>query len=85
MSDAGLLGDYTVIPESQISENTKEMLNKETNRIMGDCLKDVEALLKKEWPIVERFAKELLEREELDYDDIEAIFNEYGKTHFESV
>jgi len=83
MNDVGLVGDYTLIPESQISENTKEMLNKETNRIMSECLKDVEVLLKKEWPITERFAKELLEKEELDYDDIEAIFNEYGKTHFE--
>jgi len=83
MNDVGLVGDYTLIPESQISENTKETLNKETNRIMGECLKDVEVLLKKEWPIAERFAKELLEKEELDYDDIEAIFNEYGKTHYE--
>ena len=29
----------------------------------------------------ERFAKELLERNELDYDDIEAIFKEYGKAN----
>jgi hypothetical protein len=28
---------------------------------------------------VERFAAELLAREELDYDDIAAIFQEYGK------
>ena len=45
------------------------------------CLKDVEDLLKKEWPIVERFVKELLEKEELEYDEIEAIFKECGKSH----
>jgi ATP-dependent Zn protease len=44
-------------------------------------LKDVEELLKKEWQIVERFVKGLLEKEELEYDEIEAIFKEYGKTH----
>ncbi|HAZ09985.1 MAG TPA: hypothetical protein DCY56_02620 [Candidatus Omnitrophica bacterium] len=81
MSDAGYVGDYTVIPESQLSESLKERLNAETDKIMQSCLKDVEALLKKEWPIVERFVKELLEKEELEYDDIEAIFREYGKDH----
>jgi len=81
MSDAGYIGDYTTIPESQLSESLKEKLNTETNKIMQNCLKDVEALLKKEWAIVERFVKELLEKEELEYDDIEAIFREYGKGH----
>jgi cell division protease FtsH len=81
MNDAGLVGDYTMIPESQISENTKDMLNKETNKIMQGCLKSVEELLKKEWPIAERFTKELLAKDELDYDEIEAIFKEFGKSH----
>jgi len=81
MSNASYVGDYTAIPKSQLSESMKEKLNTETNKIIHDCLKDVEELLKKEWAIVERFAKELLEKEELEYDDIEAIFKEYGKGH----
>jgi cell division protease FtsH len=81
MSDAGFVGDYTSIPESQLSESLKERLNAETDKIITGCLKDVEALLKKEWAIVERFVKELLEKEELEYDEIETIFNEYGKGH----
>lgn len=84
MNDAGLVGDYTLIPESQISENTKDMLNIETNKIMQSCLRGVEELLKQEWTIAERFAKELLAKDELDYDEIEAIFREYGKTHMNS-
>ncbi len=44
---------------------------------MEDCIKEVETLLKKEKHILERFVKELLEREELDYDDVRAIFKEY--------
>ena len=81
MSDAGLVGDYTIIPESQLSEVIKEKLNNETDKIIKTCLKEVEELLKKEWQIVERFVKELLEKEELEYDEVEAIFKEYGKTH----
>jgi cell division protease FtsH len=81
MSDAGFVGDYSAIPETQISESVKEKLNAETHKIIQNCLKNVEDLLKKEWPIVERFVKELLEKEELEYDEIEAIFKEYGKAH----
>jgi cell division protease FtsH len=81
MSDAGFVGDYSAIPEAQISESLKEKLNAETNKIIQNCLKNAEDLLKKEWPIVERFVKELLEKEELEYDEIEAIFTEYGKGH----
>jgi len=81
MSDAGYIGDYTIIPESQLSESLKEKLNSETDKILQSCIKDVETLIKKEWVIVERFVKELLEKEELEYDEIETIFNEYGKSH----
>lgn len=81
MSNAGYVGDYTAIPEAQLSESLKENLNAETQKIIHGCLKDVEDLLKKEWPIVERFVKELLTKEELEYDDIESIFKEYGKSH----
>ena len=79
MSEKSYLGDYTSIPESQISEKLKEELNNETGKIFEKCLKDVEELLVKERPILDRFAKELLEKEELDYDEIDAIFKEYGK------
>ena len=48
---------------------------------MQGCLKEVEEFLKKEMVIFERFAKELLERSELDFDEIEAIFKEYGKSN----
>ncbi len=39
-----------------------------------------EDLLKKETPVLDRFAEELLKKEELDYDEIEAIFKEFGKS-----
>ena len=39
----------------------------------------MEDLLTKERTLLDRFAKELVEKEELDYDEIDAIFKEYGK------
>lgn len=73
------LGDLTVVPEAQLSEHVKAELNQETNEIFQQCVRDVEALLTKERAILDRFAQELLKQEELEYDDIEAIFTEFGK------
>ena len=81
MGDAGYLGDYTAIPETQLSDKVKEILNEEVDKLFRACLKEVEALLTKEKPLLERFVKELLEKEELEYDEIENIFNEFGKSH----
>jgi cell division protease FtsH len=75
------LGDYGSIPSEQLSGSVKDKLNAETHEIIQSCLKDVEDLLKKENVIFERFAQELIKREELDYDEIEAIFKEYGKSN----
>jgi len=54
-------------------------LNREAQGILKDEYAAVDALLKDNWQVVERFVKELLAREELDYDEIAAIFSEYGK------
>lgn len=81
MGSNGLVGDFTVIPDSQLSEETKNRLNQETHRIIQECLKEVEGLLTQEKELFERFAHELLTRQELDYDEIEAIFAEYGKVN----
>ncbi len=85
MGEAGYLGDYTAIPETQLSDKTKEELNGEVDKIFRKCLKDVEDLLIKEKPLLDRFVKELLEKEELEYDEIESIFNEFGKSHIRPV
>ncbi len=77
------LGDWTSLTDgvgSALSETVKSELNAETNAIFHSCAKEVESLLSKERNILDRFAQELLKREELEYDDIEAIFAEYGKS-----
>jgi ATP-dependent Zn protease len=75
------VGDFSHIPAEQLSDNMNEKLNFETHEIMQTCLKNVEELLLKEKIIFERFANELLQRNELDFDDIETIFKEYGKSN----
>ncbi|MBI4051452.1 MAG: AAA family ATPase [Elusimicrobia bacterium] len=80
MGTNGFVGNFSAIPKEQLSESLKEKLNMETSEIMKHCLTDVESVLKSEWALVERFAKELIAREELDYDEIVSIFMEYGKS-----
>lgn len=76
------LGDFASIPESQISEKFKEDLNAETQRIFVECAAETEQLLRSEIQLLDRFADELLKKEELEYDEIDAIFKEYNKTQF---
>ncbi|MBN1492516.1 MAG: AAA family ATPase [Candidatus Omnitrophica bacterium] len=78
MGDTGMVGDYTAIPKDEISSETKTKLNQDTNALVKRSIEEVEGLLAKHNDIFERFAQELLRREELEYDDIEAIFAEYG-------
>jgi cell division protease FtsH len=81
MGKNNLVGDFSHIPATQLSDDLKQKLNLETHEIMQSCVKEVEELLRKEMVIFERFGKELLEKNELDFDDIEAIFKEYGKSN----
>jgi len=80
MGGTDYIGDYYQIPHQQLSEEVKTGLNNDTKQIIKSCEKDVEELLGKERELLDRFAKELLEKEELEYDEIEAIFKEHGKT-----
>jgi cell division protease FtsH len=89
MGNNGFIGDYEALlstsafrgvgTSDRLSDRVKERLNEETHAILTQCTKDVEALLRQEHELLDRFADELLKREELEYDDIEAIFVESGK------
>jgi len=86
MGKSGLLGNfhaldfyYNLSGTSLVSEETKAKLDADVQELMHSCLKEVEELLKKEEPLLERLAKELVARQELNYDEIESIFNEFGK------
>ena len=86
MGKSGLLGNFHAFeninysnPMAFISEQTKNQLDHDTQEILQSCLKEVEAVLKSEEDLLERLAKELVAKEELNYDEIEAIFKEFGK------
>ena len=78
MGPSGLVGDYSSIPQAELANATKNRLSQDTDQIIKECLNEVEDLLKKENKLFERFAHELLTRGELDYDEIESIFTEFG-------
>ncbi|MFC1501532.1 AAA family ATPase [Elusimicrobiota bacterium] len=80
MGESGMVGDYSVIPKEQISEDLKDKLNSETTQILAGSLVKVETFLKKQWKIVEILAERLIKQEELDFDDVEAIFKSCEKT-----
>jgi cell division protease FtsH len=87
MGKSGLLGNFQQLSilkrygyAAEISEHTKALLDNDVQDILQSCLKEVTELLKKEGLLLDRLAKELLAKEELNYDEIEAIFKEFGKT-----
>ncbi len=93
MGSSGFLGSYSMLANmhedlgafrgsssSHLSEQMKDQLNRDVQNILTQCLKDVEELLKKESALLDRFAEELLKKDELDYDEIEAIFKEFNKS-----
>jgi len=87
MGRSGLIGDFHSLDFSSrtkgsflISEETKKTLDNDVQGIMQSCLREIIELLKKEQPLLDRLAGGLVEKEELDYDEIEAIFKEFGKT-----
>jgi cell division protease FtsH len=77
MGKSGLLGNWEI--SSNISEEMKSTLDKDVQHILHTCLNEVTELLKKEEPLMDKLAQELLAKEELNYDEIEAIFKSFGK------
>ena len=89
MGSNGFVGDYELLIGSwafrrgatgdHLADTVKAKLNEETHKILQECMRDVEELLRQEDALLERFKDELLQKNELEYDEIEAIFTEYGK------
>jgi cell division protease FtsH len=89
MSSNGFVGDYSTLlgtgmRDGRISEQMKNHLNNEVQSLLHKAVEEVEAFLRSEWALMDVFAKALLERSELDYDEIVAIFKEHGKERLEA-
>ncbi|VAW14894.1 Cell division protein FtsH, partial [hydrothermal vent metagenome] len=78
MGESGLVGDFTALPESHISESTREKLDADIQKILLSCIKEVEETLKEHNEVFEKFAQELLKKEDLEYDEIISIFDNFG-------
>ena len=78
MGKSGFLGNWEIV--DKISEDVKSKLDADVQNILNSCLVEVTTLLKKEEPLMDRLAKELVAKDELNYDEIEAIFKEFGKS-----
>jgi cell division protease FtsH len=90
MGTSGIIGNYAITQNnqaihSQLSEAFKKQLNDDTQAILKQCEKETEEFLKREFDMVEIFAKLLIEKEELNYDEIEEVFAQHGKSRTPSV
>jgi len=79
MGTSGIIGDFSVLPQNEISNVLKEKLNNESIVILNNCAERVDKFLKTEWQLVEALARELIEKNELDYDNIDALFKSLGR------
>ncbi len=86
MGKSGLLGNFGLFSDysfysrsSMISDSTKAALDADVQDILQGCLREVDDVLRREIALLDRLAKDLVAKEELDYDEIEAIFKEFGK------
>jgi len=84
MGKSGLIGDFgalaTPYGASMISQKTQEILDQDVQELLQSCLKEVTDTLSSKRELLEYFAQELLKKEELEYDEIESIFNKFGIT-----
>ncbi len=81
MGKSGLVGqfqDYRDSSNRMISEKTKEVLDDDVQAILKECIEDVTKILTEKKDLLEYFSQELLKKEELEYDEIQAIFDKFG-------
>ncbi|MBF0385820.1 MAG: AAA family ATPase [Candidatus Omnitrophica bacterium] len=82
MGKTGLVGDFDLVANYwgglTLSDKTKEVLDNDVQDILQGCIKEVDEILRSKKEVLEEFAQELLKKEELEYDEIEAIFKKHG-------
>ncbi len=79
MGTSGFLGNFDVLTSRLLSEETKRKMDDDVQKILRDCLTEVDEILTREKELLEHFAHQLLEKDELEYDEIVEIFQKYGK------
>ncbi|MDP2653722.1 MAG: AAA family ATPase [Candidatus Omnitrophota bacterium] len=77
MGKSGLIGDYWY-NTTLASNKTRETLDADVQDILQTCLAEVTETLKQNNDLFEFFSQELLKKEELEYDEIQAIFDKFN-------
>jgi cell division protease FtsH len=78
MGSSGLIGDFGAVKGDQIAQKTLEVLNADAQEILQDCLQNTTKTLTEHKDVLEYFAQELLEKGDLEYNDVQAIFNKFN-------
>ena len=82
MGNSGMLGDLQMPSgrngEPFLSEKTKEKLDNDVQEILQSCLQEVSDILSQNRGLLDAFASELMAKGELEYDEIQAIFDKFG-------
>ncbi|MBF0619795.1 MAG: AAA family ATPase [Candidatus Omnitrophica bacterium] len=81
MGTSGLLGDFESLKSQagfSVSEKTKETLDNDVQKILQDGLNDINGLLQTHKELLAFFSDELLKKGDLEYDEIQQIFDKFG-------
>ncbi len=82
MGKSGFIGDFFAIADAHgrpiVSDEIQRTLDNDVQDILQICMKEVREILTDKMEVLEYFAQELLKREELDYDQIVVIFENFG-------
>ncbi len=85
MGRSGIVGDFLYYANHYnggtshyMSEKTKETLDADVQEILQACIKEVEGILIEKRELLDYFAQELFTKQELEYDEIVAIFDKFG-------
>jgi cell division protease FtsH len=88
MGKSGYIGDYhhsylfMDYTDHMTADPIKNVLEADVQDILQICLQEVREILTKHKDLFVYFAEELLKKEELEYDEIEAIFKKFEVTPF---
>jgi len=82
MGRSGLIGDFQSYyshdtKSMMLSDKTKETLENDVQHILQTCLKEVREILKTHNELFVCFSEELLKKGELEYNEIQAIFDKF--------
>jgi len=86
MGKSGFLGNFSALfltrqsTEPMLSEEMMARLDNDVQEILTSCLHKTEEILKSNKDLLDKMATALIEKQELDFDQMEEIFKAFGKS-----